>query len=311
MLNFLTFQQLDYQVLHSVGIPDDGIELAIRQSYINSKLMKIYGLLDGINDPFYNFVQTIVQTADVSLLKDFTCSSGTITAIDASANTITCSAASTFSVGQIVVVAIADATGAPLLWSWVAYISSINANGTVGTYVVISGTDGSLGSDIGSVAIIKSFSSATLSLATYYVKDVVRIWDGSGSSIRLFKRIKDPNIFTKLVKDPFTTAEVYWYHRGDTIELLVGSTASALGTIQVEYRGKPNQYIDATASTLISLPPEHNQALIDEVAASYLMHVQKPIPQEVAQRMQEYQLKFQAAAADSMKNAQEIKDKRG
>ncbi len=69
IMNFMTFRMLDYLCLHQCKISDKDIPKADRQAYISNALMKIYGLEDGIDDPWYDTTTSLVLTnnqADVS-----------------------------------------------------------------------------------------------------------------------------------------------------------------------------------------------------------------------------------------------------
>lgn len=299
MKNYLTFKQLDYQVLKKLGMAANDIPISARQAYRNNALMKLFGLLDGVNDPYYNFTAVLSVAADQERLWDFVHNAGVITAINATANTITRSTGS-FQAGSILAVTLTD-TGSAARYSWIARVT---VAGAVATYEVISGADSSLTPDLeASVIVIKSLSDATVDLSGMYVKAIRRVWDGADGAERMFFLLTDGRRYADAQNDPDYETSVVAYHRGDTLDLKVCPLASALGVVQMEYRGKPNICTDATEGNEILLPPEYNEMLTDEVMAAYSVHAGRPIGQDLAGRLENYRKMYEASSAAEAKEA--------
>jgi hypothetical protein len=316
MKQFLTYGILDYQCMKQAGdISDNDINSDTRQAYINTKLMKIYQMLDGLNDPFYNRKTILTAAADQELLKDTTNNAGTygiITAINATASTITRSSG-VFTAGSLIIVTLTpvDATGGKISYQWIARIVT---GGATATYLLISGSALTLTSAYGaSVVVIKTQSTTSCDVSGIYFQRFVNITDPeyttvSGAKIRVFDRKEDSQLFLNMDKDQLSTKRVWWYHSGDTIYIGKGSAANALGVITAEYRGKPAIYTDATIDNTIDLPPEFNQMLVDETVASYLIDRGKVVPDDINGRMANYAKAYEAAAAARAK-AMEIQNK--
>lgn len=294
MKNFLTFRQLDSALVHKAELNENDIPPDLRMVYINDKLMKIYRLLDGLNDPWYHKQSLAVTVSgDVETLTDAQISSYT-----ASTNTIV-RAAGTWKLGQVLVVSIWN--GASHVADFVGIVNG--GAGTATATLTVIGTDADKGAYSITVTVLKSASSSVIDLSNLYVKDVLRVWDNgyTGGKVRIFSPIQDPAIFSVLHRDPFYDKRIAFYHRGDTIELYSGPTATALGTVNFEYRGKPTPVTDFDTDVVIDIPPEDNQILMDEVLAEYLTHVGKPIPEDVAARQTEFQKRYDAAMQDIQK----------
>lgn len=298
MKNYLTFKVLDYQVMKRLKLAVNDIPLTARQSYVNNALMKLYALLEGLNDPFYNFTTTLTVAADLELLKDNSMSGGTIDLLNATSNTIR-RTSGTFVAGSIVAITIGGVTPEPYVTNQA--LVRIATGGATATFTIISGTVATFVPTTNSVSavVLKTLSSTTVDLSAMYVKEVRRVWDGSAGSERIFHLLTDGRRFADLQNDPDFAAEVAAYHRGDTLELKKGSSAAALGTVQMEYRGKPNTYTDATAANEVLLPPEYNEMLMDEVQASYAMHAGLAIDDQLQKRLANYSKMYEADAAEA------------
>jgi hypothetical protein len=313
MLNFLTFDQLDYQCLKQARLSDGIIQPQTRINHINSKLMKMYGLLDGINDPFYNRTTTFsTPTTDQEYLKDFTLNGGVVTAINSTLKTITRSSG-VFVAGQIIIVSYTpqDGIGGEVTNQW---IGRITTGGAIAVYAVVSGTDATLSATIGaSVVVIKSMSATSIDVSGIYFKDFTSIYDDKYTStpgqIRVFDKIADSRLFFNLSLDVYSEKRVAWYQQGDTIHLFAGSLAIALGTVKCDYRGKPTIFTANNGSSLIDFPPEQNQALIDEIVVSYLIEAKQPVPENLQVRVDSYEAKFYAASESNKKSIEEKKNK--
>lgn len=312
MKNYLTFAQLDSLCRKSAGnLSDNDIYPVTRQVYINTKLMKIYGMLDGLSDPWYNKNMQLTVAADQEFLKDTATSSGIITALDASAKTITRSSG-VFVAGSVVYISMsAFATGIVTHQA----IVTILVGGATATYGIVAGSLTTLVGATHSVSsiVIKSMSATTADLSGYYVKDITTIYDNMytavpGAGTRVFDKVLDSKVFYNRELDFNALKRVAWYHQGDSILFKVGSSANALGSVYCDYRGKPALYDDATAGNIIDIPPENNQMLIDEVVASFLIEIGKPMPVEIQGKMETYQKMYEASAANQAK-AMEIANK--
>jgi len=292
MKNPLTFAQLDYLCLHQGNINDQDVQLPDRRIYVNNTTMKLYGALDGINNPFYNVkgVQTVAADQEVLALSGIT------------ATTIS-RGAGIFVAGSIVSVvqwltAGGGATGAAVLL--------VTSGGATAHYTLLSGAISLAADTTSEGVVIKSFSQTTIDVSGLYIKDIVAMYDGSGASKRKFYRVRSAEQFNDLLNDPLASDGVYYYWRGDTIDIFVGSSIAALGVITMEYISKPNLFTDATANNSINIPPEQNQMLMDEVEAQYLMHAKAKnpgitIPGDLAGRLENYKAIYDAAAADKQK----------
>lgn len=308
MLNFLTFAQLDYQALRVAGLNDSDIWIGIRQNYVNGKLMKIYGALDGVNDPWYDKSTQLTASVDQELLKDVLTNSGTISAIDATASTITRSSGSFVAGSMIYVVLLDNAVAGVIHAQWSAKIVT---GGATATFSVITGTAMSLGGYGAAVLVVKSPSTLSASISALYVKSIQSIYDDNytttpGELNRKFDEIKDPARFFDFPFDMGAQKRVGWMQQGDTIKFTVGPSAIALGNVYANYRGKPALFTTATSANIIDIPPELNQVLIDESSAAYLTHVGKPLPNDLQSRLATYETEIYNAK-DVDEKSQEAK----
>lgn len=308
MKNFLTFRQLDTACLHKAGLNENDVIPALRVVLINDKLMRVYRLLDGLNDPWYHKTTTLSAAADTSFVKD---AGGvtTLSAVDQTLKTLT-RTAGTWKLGDLLIVSFYNGTTGARVCDFTARIVGGQGTATC-TYSVIAGTDTgmTLTGTKYTVTIPGGSSTSTLDLTGLYVKDILKIYDNAyvGGKIRIYSPVKDPNIFAVLHRDPFYDARIAYFHRGDTIDLYTGATATALGTIQFEYRGKPALCTDFDTDAVIDIPPEDNQMLMDETLVEYLMAAKKDIPAELQARHVEFQKRYEAAAADAQKTIAEVK----
>lgn len=299
MKNTLTFNQADAIALRAAGLTDNDIHVSLRQVYLNNKAMKIYRLLDGLNDPWYNMVTPLTGVADQERLKDVTNNGGTISAIDATAETITRTTGQFFE-GSVIAVTI---------WSGIStivaqFFARILEDGTTVPYEMISGTDANLSTHACSVLVFRTANGQVADISSLYVKNIIKIFDNQGDAEfneRVLDEVLDPKYFGDLAQDPFMVDRAAYYWRGNIIEFFVGESANVLGTLQMLYRGKVNVWTDATANSAILLPPEENQMLIDELTDSYLQHAQKARPEDLAARIQTYNQRYTAASAEAAK----------
>jgi hypothetical protein len=301
MLNFLTYSQLDYMCMKQAGnISDSDLDSWYRQLYVNTKMMKIYQMLDGLQNPWYNrsTVLTVASTDQIYL----TDSSG-ITSESTSGNTIMIVSTTPLVSGQIVVMQLVLVSTGAIISQCLARVTT---GGLTSTLKIISGSMSTLSVSyhLGLTAIA-SYSGATIDVSGIYFKDFVKIYDNNftgilGQQMRMFDEYKDAKLFGDLSANPITS-NVGWHQRGDAIELYVPATSNPLGTVMGEYRGKPAIYSDATANNIIDFPPEQNQMLIDEVTASYLIDRGKVVPPDLASRQVLYQKQYEAAESNRIK----------
>jgi hypothetical protein len=307
MKNYLTFNQLGSECLKVAGMKRSDIAPAQLQLIINDRMMKLYRLIDGINDPFYNTVLTITTAADQEFLKDSANNGGTITQIDATTLTITRSAG-TFVAGSIIAATQYIFLTGLIYNAAILRVVSIASAGLVARYEIISGTLITSDANDGlSLNVIKSYSAATVDLSALYLKEIKRISDngGVGGTVRIFKQIKDAEKFQDFKNDVFNAKEVGFYHRGDTVELASGPSATALTTPVMEYVGKPNIFTDATLNDEILIPPEDNQILKDEVVAEFCGIIDNKVPEDVTARLAHLKSMYEATEAGRAKKESE------
>jgi hypothetical protein len=308
--NTLTFRLLDAALIHKAGLNENDIVPDLRIAYINNKLMKIYRLLDGLNDPWYHKQSLAVTVgSDVIIQGDV---AHAVWNIDVSAHTITRVLAANWKLGEVFVLTISDATTNVPFVGRVIQVNSIYKC----TYEVIAGTETAytdVANQRGTYVRISAPASSTIDISSLYVKDILRIWDNAytGGKVRIFTEIKDPQIFSVLHRDPYFNNRIAWFHRGDTIELFVGSTATALATVNFEYRGKPTPCTDFDTDVYVDIPPEDNQVLMDEVFAEYLTHMKMPVPEDIANRQKEFAARYDAAMQDVQRKQALVTGKRG
>jgi hypothetical protein len=310
MKNFLTFGKLDSMCRAQAGnFTQDDIDIAKREMYINTKLMKIFRMLDGLNDPWYNKSAVVsVATTDQVYLKD-SAQGGTISVMLVSGSSIIITASAAFIAGSMLHINMVDASNGHILYQCVARVTT---GGTTATAVIISGSMVTYAAQHLSVIIIKSYSTASIDMSGIYFKDIVKITDGefttiTGEKTRVFRPYKDSQLFGGLSTDAIVR-NIGWYQRGDTVELFVPVGSNPLGIVTMEYRGKPALYTEATVDVDVDIPPEDNQILIDEVVASYLVEKGKNVATDLNARLTQYQKMYEVAEANKVK-AMEIKNK--
>ena len=308
MQNNLTFGALDALCMRQAGgLTSNDIDILIRQNYINVKLMKLYRALDGLNDPWYNKSSVVtVSTTDQSYLKD-SGQSGTITGLTVSSSTITLAGSTTFVAGQLLNITLVLKADGTLVNHCIARVIT---GGTTATATILSGSMITYVSATHHLTIIgiSSYSATTIDMSGIYFKDIVRIYDDkytatAGQKNRVFTPYKDAQFFGSLSVNPQKVYSVAWYQRGDTVELFVGSSAISLGTITMEYRGKPSLYTDATMGNYVDIPPEQNDILIDDVIASFLVDRKKSVPENIQNKINNW---YASAEADKVKNMETV-----
>jgi hypothetical protein len=300
----MTFAQLERACLAKAGISENDIIPELRMMLINNKLMRAYRLLDGLNDPWYHKQALAVSVASGVVIKST--ASGHAIVVDGTTNTISATGI-TWNLGEMFVVDTPDAGNTKMFIGRI-----VDGEGTaLGVYEVVAGTEFSV-TEYGAVMVLRSASATVIDLSALYVKDIIRVWDNAytGAKERLFMEIKDSRLFSSLHRDPFYNAEVAYFQRGDSVELFKGSTATALGTVNVEYRGKPALFTAATSTSFIDFPPEDNQILMDEVLVEFMMSANKEVPQDLQARHAEFEKRYQAAAADVQKTVEMVRGKR-
>jgi hypothetical protein len=290
--NFLTFGQVESGVLREGKINDSQIGREIRKVYINQALMKVYDLLDALDDPFYNQPVILTIAADQDLRKSANYNGGVIEKITASTKII--QSLTAFVSGQFVSVATWDGSG--VLQSF--WTGRIVTGGLQAVFEVLSGSavdfDYSVTGSNAAVAVVRSLSALSANLSALYFKRVNFISDTVGNE---FKMVQDPQVFERSAADFFNQSKVLWYHQADVIKFAVGPRSASLGTVTAEIRMKPALYTDATVGSEIEIPPERNMMLQDEVTNLFYRHVGVPVPQDVAGRSAAYAAAFEALQA--------------
>jgi hypothetical protein len=309
MKNYLTFLELESLCRREAGIGENDVDPVTRRIIINNKLMKIFALLDGLNDPFYDRFSILTVDDDVELLAGGEETHGSLTAINSTAKTISRSSGS-FAAGSILDIVIVHADKDRLAGQWKARV--ITGGATCVYEKIGSGTEADADDSLlFTVHVMRSLSVLAVDLSNLYVKQVLQVYDdkGSGNSDRQFREIKDPLIFNQAHRDPLYGPEIVWHHGGDHLRFKVGADAAALGIVTCECRTKPAIYVAANENDVILLPPEYNQVLVDEVVATFMSQGGKAIPQGLADRQAAFD-KVYAAAAASKASAAEVKGKR-
>lgn len=304
MNNFTTFAQFDSECRKIAGINDKAISTAVRQKIINDAIYKVYGLLDGSNSPWWNRVISLTAADDVEHLADTTVNGGILTALDASLHSVTRSTG-TFAAGALLdITLVLRSTGARVA----QYKARVTVAGAAATYEVIGTPGGTETTYVGAthclyVTVQKKLSATSADLSDYYVKEIVKVFDdqGTGSKERVFKLVKDATAFGGIWDDPLEVSEVFAYHRGDSIEFSVGTSASALGTVQAEIIVKPAIYTDATKNNALDCPPDENSTLKDEVVAEFIKTVGGTVPEPLQNRLALIEKRNEAAMADRIK----------
>jgi hypothetical protein len=309
MKNYLTYSEIDSKCRKLAGVSENDIITPVRQAIINDLIYKIYGLLDGVNHPWWNRIISLTVGADQEELKDTVTNGGTITAIDSTAKTIARSSG-TFPAGAILDIVVVTKSNDLIAGQWKARVTVAGATATyekIGT-----GTEVTYASatHVCFVNVMKKLSATSADLSTQYVKDLIKVFDDqeTGTKERVFDRIKDPRIFGNTHKDPFHTKRIAWYHGGDTIYFDIGATATAIGIAQAEIVACPTLYTDATENNTLDIPPAENQMLTDEVVSEFLKQSGNPVPSDLAARLTLYQKRYESSVADRLK-ALEIKGK--
>lgn len=295
MKNDLTFGLLDAICKKQAGINNDNeITIEARQRYINAKLMKIFGLMDGENDPWYNRSTILTVGDDIEFLKDSWNSGGAITSIDYNGDCYTITRSSgIFTAGSIISIAISAIRQALVIVTQGGAEASIHA--ISGVLIPVQG-----GQNVVTATVIKSLSKKVVDVSGIYFRDFISLYDDRytnvpGAKKRVFDMQTDPSRFYNHDKEGLDTKNVWWMQRGDDILLSLGTNANPLGQVMGEYRGKPNQYTDISADEAIDFRPEWNQMLIDEIVASYCVEVNKPIPTDVSSRLIQIEKMYESA----------------
>jgi len=288
MKNYLTYKQLDAVALRISGLSQSVIDPPTRQLLINLKLTRLHGYLDGLADPFFHASESFGVQGRISYPAVFS--------IDATLKQITLSAG-TLAAGAVCHILYFQDGGT------VNYQFSvrITVGGSPATYEVLYGTDATL-LLVYSVwmAAVSPQLTATIPLNDKYVNKIIRVYDnqGTGGTERTFVPFTDSNAFGRLESNPLFNKQVAYYHSGDNLHLRVGASATALGTVTIEYRQGPTVYTAATESSTVSLPPQYNEQLVDEVVGSYLLYGGKDLPSNLKERLQGYEKAFKAEASD-------------
>lgn len=292
MQNYLTFGQLDSLCRMRTNISDTDIKDSIRQTYINNALFKIYRELDGINDPFYNAsqIQTVIGGQENIQLST----------VD-SVNKIITRGSGNFIQGSLATITEVNNFGA-ILGQAIVFIGQVSNSGLTANYSILIGNLVSQQTYPVYASIVKSFSTNTIDVSQIFIKKIIKIYDTNGTTRRLFHEVLNSERFADLPNDDLAATDIYYYWRGDLVDIFIGVNAVPLSTVTMEYVTKPNLYADSTINMLINFPPEQNQMLIDEVITQYLIHIGKIPPDANASTNAEITM-AQASQADNVKTS--------
>jgi len=311
-LNYSTFAQFDSECRKIAGINDKQLSTAVRQKIINDAIYKVYGLLDGANHPFWNKVITLTVLDDLEFLSDANGQAqGIVTALSASAHTVTRSTG-TWAAGTLLdIILVVKATGARVA----QYKARVTVAGATATYAVVgsvTGTETTYASNTHALFVsgMKKLSATSADISTQYIKEIVKVFDdqGTGSKERVFKLVEDATYFGGIWEDVLELSEVFAYHRGDTVEFSIGTDAPALGIVQAEVVGKPAIYTDATKNNAIDCPPDENSTLKDEVVAEFIKGTNGKMPEPLANRLALIEKRVESAMLNRAK-AEEARNK--
>jgi hypothetical protein len=314
MQNYTSYGEFDSLAQNLAKINPNQIQSSVRQRIINDFVYQIYGLMDGTNSPFWNRTISLTVSDDLERLTDYTVNGGVLTALSASAHTVTRSSG-TWAAGTILdIVLVLRTTGALVA----QYKARVTVAGATATYAVIGSVGGTettyvSGTHCLYVSGMKKLSATSAGLGSNYVKEIIKVFDDQGVDIlgvtgkeRVFSTDRDAKLWGQRSADPLSASDVFVYHSGDTIYFFVGSTATALGTVQAEVIIKPTIFTDATKNNTLDCPPEENGALRDSVVAEYIKATGGQVPQDIAKGAAALQARVQAANADRVK-AMEVK----
>ena len=316
MLNYTTYAEFDSLCQNIAGMSPNEIQSTVRQRIINDFMFQVYGLMDGTNHPFWNRTTTLTALADNDMQVDSVVNSGALTALNASSHSITRSAG-VFAAGEILDIALVLRSTGALVGLWKARVT---VGGATATYALIGtavGSETTYNSALHCLYVIgtKKLSATSADISTLYVKEIVKVFDDQGTDItgvtgkeRVFNTDHDAKRFGNRSQDYLSASDVFVYHGGNTVYFFVGSSATALGVVQMEYIAKPTVYTDATKTNLLDCPPEENGALRDSVVAEFMKTIGKQVPDSVAKGAAALQARVQAAQQDRVK-AMELKGK--
>ena len=302
MKNYLSYGKLDSKCIHIAGLDEQDLNPDVRQSIVNDIIMDAYGLLDGVNHPFWNRTISVTVAGDNERLKDNVTNGGTITAVNSTTKNVTRNAG-VFVAGSlldIVIVAKATSLG---VGQWKARVT---IGGATATYENIdAGTEATFVSadHVCFINVMRKLSASSGDISSQYVKKVVKVYDDqdTGSKQRVFYEKKDARKFGNLHNDPSEAKYISWYHNGNTIDFFVGASATALGIVQAEVIAKPALYTDATKDNEVDFDPEMNKMLTDQIVAEYMKKAGKGLPQDLESRLATYPKRAEAAQGDQVK----------
>jgi len=302
MKNYLTYGQVDSVCLKMAKLGENDLHPLMRQLIVNDKVGKIFRVLDGLNDPWYNRTAVLTSAGEVENLWDSTFADGVVTAV--TTTTITRSSGA-FGAGSLIAITDYDQSNG----NSVQALCRITVGGATATFEVIAGTviPFPVASHRVFVTVIPSLSSNAVDLSTMYVQKVLRVWDDGGTDTqdRNYDEFNDGMAFGLLWRNPFFDKRLCWYHRGDTLQIFQGKSADAYSVVQMEYRGKPALFTDATIANSVDIPPEDNQMLLDEVTAEYIRRSGGTVPPELLSSLEMYkQSAAQAKGGEDIKEAQ-------
>ena len=311
MQNFLTNKQLDFQCLKKALCSDDDIDALVRQPLFNTVLYEAYSLLDAVNHPFYDKTTTLTVSTDTEILADAAVNGGVISAMDMTAKTITRNDANSFIAGSTIYVAESLVASPGSITG--AFIAMIIMGGTTATFVVISGGATTLSSALGLSVLVQrsqALLAANLDTQGIYFKKILSVYDGYFTTTlneypRKFDLMTDNGAFVNRPLDMGAQKRVACLLLGTTLKFSVGLLANPLGTVSMDYRGKPAIYSDATAGNQVDFPPEEMGYLTAKLTLAYALEADKPVPGDAQQTVAEVEEKFKTDAAEMSKSAGE------
>lgn len=312
--NYSTFRELDYQALATLKKSDADIDSETRRYYINDALMKVFKLIDGLADPFYdkstalNFSEADIGSYSGDDVDDIYVSGDDIR--------ITSDSFSLYAgdlIACVQVKATAELSAEPeVLNSCIARVITsgcgLGADATAeiitGDWTDYEGTD----ETVFILHILKALTieGLTASIAHLYLSEIKAIHDDvTRGNMMVFDRYEDLSKFREMSRIPQKKNRIGYIHIGNNVMFSVGEDADPIGNVTMYYRGKPAIYNDTTEDSMIDIPPEYNQMLFDEVIAKFAQHSGDAPPPDVASRMAGYNKLYEASEQTKIKTMEQ------
>lgn len=263
----LTYAVLDGIALRQASLSDDALDPVLRRELINAEVDRIWEEFKG--DPFYRFSTPLVIGPDVEFLSGKTApNNGEIVTLNPTTRSVI-RQTGTFVAGSLLVYTKWRSAGDLILSQLVLRLLS---SGQAVYYELIAGTEEAYvaGSDQCSVTLIRSLSVATADFSPRYFDRILSIKDDvARTTQRAFDQVFDANEFAELTLSPTKGRRVAYYHRAGAIDFFIPTSGLALGTVAVEYAGRPGRYTKETEDESILIPRERTAALIGAVTAAF------------------------------------------